>query len=56
MAFNQVEVMVKNLQGQELNLSSGKSTLVAPAKPDTAVRAEAEQDPITPTTPVVDPQ
>lgn len=65
MAFNQVEVMVKNLQGQELNLSTGKSTLGEPAKPapDAAhkptfkpeAEPEADQDPITPTTPDIDP-
>ncbi len=43
MAFNQVEVMVKNLQGLELNLGTGKTTQVE--QPST------EQDPITPTTP-----
>jgi potassium efflux system protein len=66
MAFNQVEVMVKNLQGHELNLSTGKSTLGEPAKrelehqPTLKAEAEAEaepdQDPITPTTPAIDPQ
>ena len=48
MAFNQVEVMVKNLQGLELNLGTGKTTQVE--QPST------EQDPITPTTPTPDPQ
>ncbi|HUE92004.1 mechanosensitive channel MscK [Pseudomonas sp.] len=43
MAFNQVEVMVKNLQGLELNLGTGQTTQVE--QPST------EQDPITPTTP-----
>ncbi|WP_324732003.1 mechanosensitive channel MscK [Pseudomonas paeninsulae] len=65
MAFNQVEVMVKNLQGQELNLGTGKSTLGEPAKPDPEAvhkptlklesEPEADQDPITPTTPGIDP-
>lgn len=51
MAFNQVEVMVKNLQGLELNLGTGKTTQVE--QPST------DQDPITPTTPTLptsDPQ
>jgi len=68
MAFNQVEVMVKNLQGHELNLSTGKSTLGEPAKrelehqptpkpePEPELELEPEQDPITPTTPAIDPQ
>jgi potassium-dependent mechanosensitive channel len=43
MAFNQVEVMVKNLQGLELNLGTGKTTQVE--------QLSTEQDPITPTTP-----
>ncbi|HBX56916.1 mechanosensitive channel MscK [Pseudomonas sp. UBA2684] len=48
MAFNQVEVMVKNLHGQELNLGSGQTTVAPPSK--------TEQDPITPTTPAIDPR
>jgi potassium-dependent mechanosensitive channel len=51
MAFNQVEVMVKNLQGLELNLGTGKTTQVG--------QSGSEQDPITPTTPTLptsDPQ
>jgi potassium efflux system protein len=52
MAFNQVEVMVKNLQGLELNLATGKTTQVE--------ESGSEQDPITPTTPALptpeDPQ
>jgi potassium efflux system protein len=59
-AFNQVEVMVKNLQGQELNLSTGKSTGPTQAealKPTiNKPAAESDQDPITPTTPAIDPQ
>ncbi|MHA6492249.1 mechanosensitive channel MscK [Pseudomonas borbori] len=47
MAFNQVEVTLRNLQGQELNMSSGEAMLT----PQPAL----EQDPITPTTPAVDP-
>ena len=43
MAFNQVEVMVKNLQGLELNLGTGKTSQ--------AEQPSTEQDPITPTTP-----
>ncbi len=43
MAFNQVEVMVKNLQGLELNLGTGKTTQIE--------QRSTEQDPITPTTP-----
>ncbi|MDO9616607.1 MAG: mechanosensitive channel MscK [Pseudomonas sp.] len=47
MAFNQVEVMIKNLQGQELNLSSGQLINAGAA-------AAAKQEQLPPT-PSVDP-
>ncbi|WP_339523318.1 mechanosensitive channel MscK [Pseudomonas sp. EA_35y_Pfl2_R111] len=47
MAFNQVEVMIKNLQGQELNLSSGQLINAGAA-------AAAKQEPLPPV-PSVDP-
>ncbi|WAC42815.1 mechanosensitive channel MscK [Pseudomonas sp. SL4(2022)] len=49
MAFNQVEVMIKNLHGQELNLTTGQMVAA------TAV-ADAQQSKLPPPTPAVDPQ
>ncbi|MDM8348402.1 mechanosensitive channel MscK [Pseudomonas sp. sp1636] len=49
MAFNQVEVMVKNHQGQELNLGSGQPHRLQPAQPSSPPQ-------LAPAAPAVDPQ
>ncbi|MGB4073744.1 mechanosensitive channel MscK [Pseudomonas sp.] len=49
MAFNQVEVMIKNLHGQELNLTSGQMVAGTAA-------ANAQPAPLAPPAPAVDPQ
>ena len=51
MAFNQVEVMIKNLHGQELNLTSGQMVAATAA-------ADAQQGQLPPTAPApaIDPQ
>ena len=52
MAFNQVEVMVKNHQGQELNLDSGLTHMLQPVQP-----AQQPKPPqLAPAAPAVDPQ
>ncbi|KFX71403.1 potassium transporter KefA [Pseudomonas taeanensis MS-3] len=52
MAFNQVEVMVKNHQGQELNLGSGQTNLLQPVQPV----QQAAPPQLAPAAPAVDPQ
>ena len=49
MAFNQVEVMIKNLHGQELNLTTGQMVAATAA-------ADAQQGQLPPPTPAIDPQ
>jgi potassium efflux system protein len=49
MAFNQVEVMIKNLHGQELNLTTGQMVAATAA-------AESKQGALPPAAPAVDPQ
>ncbi|SED26952.1 mechanosensitive channel MscK [Pseudomonas anguilliseptica] len=49
MAFNQVEVMIKNLHGQELNLTTGQMVAATAA-------ADAQQGQVPPPTPAIDPQ
>lgn len=49
MAFNQVEVMIKNLHGQELNLTTGQMVAATAA-------ADSQQKPLSPALPAVDPQ
>ncbi|MFG0722885.1 mechanosensitive channel MscK [Pseudomonas sp. GLN_6] len=49
MAFNQVEVMIKNLHGQELNLTTGQMVAATAA-------ADAQQSKLPPPAPAVDPQ
>ncbi|OHC19729.1 MAG: potassium transporter KefA [Pseudomonadales bacterium RIFCSPHIGHO2_02_FULL_60_43] len=48
MAFNQVEVMIKNLHGQELNLTTGQMVAATAA-------ADAQQGQLPPPTPAIDP-
>ena len=49
MAFNQVEVMIKNLHGQELNLTTGQMVAATAA-------ADAQQGQLPPPPPAIDPQ
>lgn len=53
MAFNQVEVMIKNLHGQELNLTSGQ--MVAATAAADAQQGQGQLPPTAPA-PAIDPQ
>ncbi|UUY09918.1 mechanosensitive channel MscK [Pseudomonas sp. J452] len=49
MAFNQVEVMIKNLHGEELNLTTGQMVAATAA-------ADTQQTPLPPAAPAIDPK